>query len=261
MTAADRRAYLLGLDPAARRAALNAMSPRQRRALRTHWQLWAHAGQLAPKERDWMIWLILAGRGFGKTRAGAEWVRAIAESDPSARIALVGATLAEARSVMVEGDSGLLAIAPRGSRPLFEPSRRQLSWPSGAQAMLYSAGEAESLRGPQHSHGCRTGAEGSVRQRGPCARRCSAALRDRGRGVGAAGESGGWRVLAGRRFAHRRLGRSGGTAGLPAGRELADRDAARRHARIRSQHRAGASFSGRLENSRGGRGTNRRIDR
>jgi len=151
MTTGDRAAYLLGLDHAKRRAVLAAMSERQRQSLRRHWRLWAHPGQLAP-ERDWRTWLIMAGRGFGKTRAGAEWVRSHAEANPTARIALVAATLVEARSVMVEGDSGLLAIAPRGRRPLFEPSRRQLTWPSGAIATLYSAGEPESLRGPQHSH-------------------------------------------------------------------------------------------------------------
>ncbi|MEO7247820.1 MAG: terminase family protein [Novosphingobium sp.] len=127
------------------------MSDQQRRSLRTHWTLWAHPGQIAPAG-DWQTWLIMAGRGFGKTRAGAEWVRAIAESDPEARIALVGATLAEARSVMVEGDSGLMAISPWGKRPVFEPSKRLLTWETGAQATLYSALEPESLRGPQHSH-------------------------------------------------------------------------------------------------------------
>lgn len=148
----DGRAdFLLDLPRAECRTLLQAMGARQRGALRHHWRLWAHEGQLAP-EGEWLVWLILAGRGFGKTRAGAEWVRAVAENDPSARIALVGASLGEARSVMVEGESGLMAIAPRGLRPKFEPSKRQLRWPGGATATLYSAGEPESLRGPQHSH-------------------------------------------------------------------------------------------------------------
>lgn len=107
----SRADYLLGLPAAERRALLGAMSQHQRHALRCHWRLWAHEGQLPP-EGDWLGWLILAGRGFGKTRAGAEWVRAVAESDGNARIALVGASLGEARSIMVEGDSGLMAIAP-----------------------------------------------------------------------------------------------------------------------------------------------------
>lgn len=147
----SRAAYLLGLELSERQQLLTKMSKRQHQSLRHHWQLWAHAGQLPP-EGEWQCWLVMAGRGFGKTRAGAEWVRAIAQADPDARIALVGATLGEARSVMVEGESGLLAIAPRGLRPKFEPSRRLLTWPNGAQAMLYSAGEPESLRGPQQSH-------------------------------------------------------------------------------------------------------------
>ena len=147
----SRAAFLLSLPPDERRALLAKMSERQCHALRSHWRLWAHEGQLAP-ESDWLGWLILAGRGFGKTRAGAEWVRAVAEADGKARIALVGASLGEARSVMVEGGSGLMAVAPHGQRPKYEPSKRQLQWPNGAQATLYSAGEPESLRGPQHSH-------------------------------------------------------------------------------------------------------------
>lgn len=111
----------------------------------------AHAGQLPP-EGDWRVWLVMAGRGFGKTRAGAEWVRAVAEDDDTARIALVAATLGEARSVMVEGDSGVLACCPPARRPLFEPSLRRLTFPNGAQAFLYGANEPEALRGPQHSH-------------------------------------------------------------------------------------------------------------
>jgi phage terminase large subunit-like protein len=147
----SRAAYLLSLAARKRKALLAPMSERQKYALRTHWQLWAHQGQLPPAG-EWLAWLILAGRGFGKTRAGAEWVRAVAERDPGARIALVAASLGEARSVMVEGESGLLAIAPRGQRPRFLPSTRQLLWSNGAQATLFSAGEPESLRGPQHSH-------------------------------------------------------------------------------------------------------------
>ena len=115
------------------------------------WSLWARAAQLPP-EGDWRIWLVMAGRGFGKTRAGAEWVREIAENEPDARIALVAASLHEARSVMVEGESGLMAICPPHRRPRYEPSLRRIVWPNGAQGLLYSAGEAEALRGPQHSH-------------------------------------------------------------------------------------------------------------
>jgi phage terminase large subunit-like protein len=111
----------------------------------------ARPEQLAPKG-GWRLWLIMAGRGFGKTRAGAEWVLEVARTEPGARIALVADSLQEARAVMVEGESGILACAPARRRPVFEPSLRRLTWRNGATATLYSAGEPESLRGPQHSH-------------------------------------------------------------------------------------------------------------
>ncbi len=147
----EHLSILLSLPPDERRASLAAFSPAEREELVTHWKLWARPDQLPPPG-DWRTWLILAGRGFGKTRAGAEWVRALAERDPEARIALVGASLPEVRAVMVEGESGLLAICPARRRPSFEPSLRRLVWPNGAQALLFSAAEPESLRGPQHSH-------------------------------------------------------------------------------------------------------------
>jgi phage terminase large subunit-like protein len=129
-----------------------ALLPHERAALDSwHWEVWGRDEQHAP-EGPWRVWLICAGRGFGKTRAGAEWVRNVARHDPAARIALVGASLPEVRNVMVEGESGVLAAAPRALPPEFEPSLRRLVWPNGAQAFLYSAGEPESLRGPQHSH-------------------------------------------------------------------------------------------------------------
>lgn len=120
------------------------------------WAWNARPEQLAPNllsvHKNWRIWLIMAGRGFGKTRAGAEWVRAIAENDPTARIALIGANHHEARSIMVTGESGLLSIGSEDDRPIYESSLRRLTYPNGAQAFCYSAGEAEALRGPQHSH-------------------------------------------------------------------------------------------------------------
>ena len=167
MTWNSRKEALLALPPIERRTEMRAMTPRQRRSFERHWRLWANDGQLPPSA-DWHTWLIMAGRGYGKTRAGAEWVREIAEADPTARIALVGANLGEVRRVMVEGESGLLAIAPWRKRPEFEASRRLLTWPNGAKATLYSAGEPESLRGPQHSHARRAGSEGILRQRGAC---------------------------------------------------------------------------------------------
>src|SRR3990167_8024190 len=106
------------------------------------WALHARPEQLSPPGR-WRVWLMLAGRGFGKTRSGAEWVRAIAAQEGAARIALVGATLQEARSVMVEGESGLLAVAPHWDRPIWHPALRRLIWKSGAQATLFGAADPD----------------------------------------------------------------------------------------------------------------------
>jgi len=125
------------------------------------WPCWARAEQLAPPKagngKAWRVWVMLGGRGSGKTRAGAEWVRdqAIGEASlgrEAARIALVGKTISDVRNVMIEGVSGLLAISPRHERPLFEPSKRRLSWANGAVAEIFSADERESLRGPQFTH-------------------------------------------------------------------------------------------------------------
>jgi phage terminase large subunit-like protein len=146
-----RLEWLLAQPVTERQAMLAKLSQAERGEFRQHWRLWARPDQLPP-EGDWRAWLVMAGRGFGKTRMGAEWVREIVSADPDARIALIGASLAEARSVMVEGESGILASCPARRRPKFEPSLRRLSWPNGAQATLYSAAEADSLRGPQHSH-------------------------------------------------------------------------------------------------------------
>lgn len=132
-------------------ALIAGMTERERTEMPWSWAIWGRRSQ-QPPDGAWRTWLVMAGRGFGKTRLGAEWVHARAEDDPTARIALVAATLHEARAVMVEGESGLLRVAPPWRAPAFEPSMRRLAWPNGAQAFLYSAGEPESLRGPQHSH-------------------------------------------------------------------------------------------------------------
>ena len=117
----------------------------------------ARPNQLAPgtpgainRRADWRYWLVQAGRGFGKTRTGAEWIREAAESGRYKRMALVGATAADCRDVMVEGESGVLSCCPPITRPLYEPSKRRLTWPNGALATMYSADEPERLRGPQH---------------------------------------------------------------------------------------------------------------
>ncbi|MHC0053115.1 DNA-packaging protein [Actibacterium sp. D379-3] len=117
-------------------------------------EFWALPHQLPPGG-DWRTWVILGGRGAGKTRAGAEWVRAEVEGarpmDPgrSRRVALVGETIEQAREVMVFGESGILACSPPDRRPKWEATRKRLVWPNGAVAQLFSAHEPESLRGPQ----------------------------------------------------------------------------------------------------------------
>ena len=142
---------MAGLDAARGTQLIRNTDDEDIQAVLADWGYWARDTQ-RPPPGDWRVWLLMAGRGFGKTRSGAEWVRGIAEADGGARIALVGATMAEGRAVMVEGDSGLLAIAPDGRRPLWEPSQRRLRWPGGAVARLFAASEPEGLRGPQHSH-------------------------------------------------------------------------------------------------------------
>jgi phage terminase large subunit-like protein len=142
---------IAGLPPEQRERAIANLSPSQREYVRFVWAIWERSNQREP-ELPWRTWLVLAGRGFGKTRMGAEWVRRMAAAEPMARIALVAATLAEARSVMVEGDSGILAVCPPDERPVWEPSLGRLRWPGGARAQIYSAAEPDSLRGPQHHY-------------------------------------------------------------------------------------------------------------
>ena len=125
------------------------MTPEEKAARLFDWRAWARPGQVAP-EGEWRCWLLLSGRGFGKTRAGAEWVRDQVERHGSKRLALVAATAADARDVMVEGESGIMAISRPDFMPDYEPSKRRVTWPNGAMATLYSADEPKRLRGPQH---------------------------------------------------------------------------------------------------------------
>lgn len=113
------------------------------------WDLWARPKQLAP-EGQWRLWLILAGRGFGKTRSGAEWVRQQVDNGTAGRIALVGATAADVRDTMIEGESGLLKVFPPDQRPRYEPSKRRITFHNGAQGTAFSADEPDRLRGPNH---------------------------------------------------------------------------------------------------------------
>ena len=112
-------------------------------------QWWARPAQLAPPG-EWSTWLVLAGRFFGKTRTGAEWIHERVASCIARYIALVAPTAADARDVMVQGPAGILATAPPGRKPLYQPSVRRLTWPNGAIATTFSAEEPERLRGPQH---------------------------------------------------------------------------------------------------------------
>jgi phage terminase large subunit-like protein len=113
-------------------------------------EAWAHRNQLPPNGEGWRVWLMMAGRGFGKTRAGAEWIFRLANGRPKVRIALAGATIADARGVMIEGVSGLLTVARRHRRRLsWEPSLGRLKWPNGSEAQLLSGDNADGLRGPE----------------------------------------------------------------------------------------------------------------
>lgn len=115
-----------------------------------NWQAIGRPDQLPPPDPDWDTWLILAGRGWGKTRTGAEWCRtnAMAGLGPGALVAPIAADL---RDVLVEGPAGILAISPPNERPVYEPSKRRLTWPNGVTATLFSADEPDRLRGPQHA--------------------------------------------------------------------------------------------------------------
>lgn len=142
------------LSESAKHELIAGLNATQIETLNAYWPLWARQDQLAP-EGDWQTWFVLGGRGAGKTRTGAEWVRGMAlghthaASKSVAPIALIGETLQAARDVMVEGVSGLLAVHPAAERPHWMPSRNRLEWANGAVAQLYSAQEPKSLRGPQ----------------------------------------------------------------------------------------------------------------
>ena len=115
------------------------------------WRAKARPEQLPPPG-DWNGWLVMAGRGFGKTRTGAEWVRELVETGAAGRIGLIGPTAGDVRDVMVEGPAGILAVSSPWCRPKYEPSVRRLTWPNGATATTFSAEEDDRLRGPQHDH-------------------------------------------------------------------------------------------------------------
>lgn len=142
----------LALLPDDERAAI--LAGMDEESLLWDWSVWARPEQLPPPGVDWNIWLVLAGRGFGKTRLAAEWVRDMARytNTGQRRFALVARTAADVRDVIVEGESGIINVSPPSEKPLYEPSKRRLTWPNGNTASLFTADEPDGLRGPQFTH-------------------------------------------------------------------------------------------------------------
>ena len=146
---ADAR-RLAQMGAAELRAFLSKCGPRELLMLDAAFEMWGDEGQFPPVSEGWRTWLMMAGRGYGKTRAGAEWVHNLSQGAPR-RIALVSASIDEARSVMVEGVSGILSVARRERvKVIWEPSLKQLTWPRGTIAKLYSGDHGDGLRGPEH---------------------------------------------------------------------------------------------------------------
>jgi len=154
VTANQRRAQTIALafaPPDVKRRIIAKMSWQDLVEWDADFERWIHEGQIEPSSEGWRTWLMMAGRGFGKTRAGAEWIERLARSRPGVRIALVGATIDEARRVMVEGISGIIAVAKRNrSKVEWEPSLGRLRWPNGSEAQLFSGDSPDGLRGPEH---------------------------------------------------------------------------------------------------------------
>ena len=139
---------LASLSNEQRNALLAELSPKEAESLNWNWQFWARPKQIAPST-DWRVWMIRAGRGFGKSRTGAEMVRQRVESGRCRRISLVARTASDIRDVMIEGQSGIMRISPPWNRPKYEPTKRRLTWPNGAVATTFSADQPDALRGPE----------------------------------------------------------------------------------------------------------------
>jgi len=143
------------LPETARQAVYSGLNDAQYAELQWDWDFWARPEQLLPPG-EWLTWLVLAGRGFGKTRLGAEAIRRLVcgptplAAGQYSRIAIVAETAADVRKVMVEGPAGLLSVHPTDFRPIYEPSNRRLIWPNGAEATTFNGTEPDQLRGPQH---------------------------------------------------------------------------------------------------------------
>ncbi len=149
------RDLLVGLPECELDAFLGALSPNALVSLPWLFEHWALPGHQLPPEGDWTTWMILGGRGAGKTRAGSEWIRAQVEGgkpgDPGrcSRVALVGETIDQVREVMIFGESGIMKCSPPDRRPVWQATRKALLWPNGAIAQVFSASDPELLRGPQ----------------------------------------------------------------------------------------------------------------
>ncbi|MFD1882374.1 DNA-packaging protein [Paracoccus pacificus] len=147
-------AWLASAEPEQLDAFLGGLSDNALVSLPWLFEFWALPHQLPP-DGDWKTWVIMGGRGAGKTRAGSEWVRSMVEGATApapgraSRLALVAETYDQAREVMIFGDSGILACSPPDRRPVWEATRRRLVWPNGATAQVFSANDPEALRGPQ----------------------------------------------------------------------------------------------------------------
>ena len=140
--------YLASLPEDLRLRILRKLPPDELKALEFNWQFWGRPNQQEPQS-DYRYWVLNAGRGYGKTRTGAETVRSWAERKAHGGVyALVGPTSADVRDTMIEGESGILQVSPPWFRPEWYPSKRRLRWPNGAIAITYSAEKPERLRGP-----------------------------------------------------------------------------------------------------------------
>ncbi len=151
----SRAARFAVLTDDQRQIVRSAMTPEQITALAHDWRFWGRPEQFAPgsdgasdPRTDWLTWLVLSGRGWGKSRSGAEWTRERVAGG-ARRLVIAGPTAADVRDVMLEGESGLLNIYPPGEAPLYEPSKRRVTWKNGATAVLLSAEEPDRFRGVQ----------------------------------------------------------------------------------------------------------------
>lgn len=138
------------MNPDLEREFLSSLTDEEALALQYDWPFWARAEQQLPPPGDWTTWAFIGGRGVGKTRTAAEWVRSMAESGSVSHIALVGSDAGDVRRVIIEGESGILKTAPPWFEPKYEPSKRQLTWPNGVVGTIYTGAEPDQLRGPQH---------------------------------------------------------------------------------------------------------------